>query len=53
MNMRELTDEERVLLAEFRLCEEAQKAEILDRIQNKAADTKAAERADSVQTDTP
>lgn len=53
MNMRELTDEEKVLLAEFRLCEEKTQAEIREIIHRKATAAKAAEGVKPEQTDVP
>lgn len=42
MNMRDLTDEERVLLAEFRMCEEQTQEKICNVLHMRAADAKTA-----------
>ncbi len=45
MNMRELTDEEKVLLAEYRLCEAQVQERICNTVHVQVADEKSAESA--------
>lgn len=46
MNMRDLTDEKRVLLAEFRMCEAQVQDSICNTVHSRAADKKAITESD-------